>query len=316
MRDATERNVGTDPYLYDTDGDGDSDLLDRFPLRPYCLEGAQLLLAAWIDGSTEVSGASLAAKDVWTADQQASDGLLSSPAVSIAQGKNEIFRFVNLQEATDFIEIPSDGSISPTQEYTISAMLNFGGVGGGKDWGLVFAKGPTSAPNYAVFVSKDGALRHVLYRHYKTKCIQCSFLGCNDSLCADDSGNGSVTQQTVAGIIPEDEWVHVVVTYALHHMTIYIDGQPLPGSQVDVWVDSAEVGGATGTWTQHYWKSGLNRRTRYTEYLIANNAPLMIGGMPGFPYRGLIDEVQVFNRAFNAGEVRNLHSFGTCAPGG
>jgi len=73
---------------------------------------------------------------------------------------------------------------------------------------------------------------------------------------------------------------------------------------------------ATGTWTQHYWKSGLNRRTRYTEYLIANSAPLMIGGMPGLPYRGLIDEVQVFNRALNAGEVENLHSFGTCAPGG
>jgi len=316
MWDAEERNDGTDPYLDDTDGDGDSDQLDPEPLRPYCLEGAQLLLTAWIDGSTEVSGASLAAKDVWTADQHASNGLLSSPGVSINQGENEIFRFVNLQEAKDFIEIPSDGSISPTQEYTISAMLNFAGVGGGQDWGLVLAKGAASAPNYALFVSKDGALMHVLYRHFKTKCTQCSIFGCCDGCCADDSGNGSVTQQTVAGVIPRNEWVHVVVTYALHHMTIYIDGQPLSGAQVDVWVDSAEVGGATGTWTQHYWKSGLNHRTRYTEYLIANGAPLRIGGMPGFPYRGLIDEVQVFNRAFNAGEVENLHSFGTCAPGG
>jgi len=137
-----------------------------------------------------------------------------------------------------------------------------------------------------------------------------------DCVLTELFGNGSVTQQTIAGVIPENDWVHVVVTYALHHMTIYIDGQPLPGDQVGVWVHGYEVGGATGTWTKRYWESGLNHRTKYTEYLIANDEPLMISGVPGLPYRGLMDNLQVSNCAFNAGDVENLHRYGICAPGG
>jgi hypothetical protein len=71
--------------------------------------------------------------------------------------------------------------------------------------------------------------------------------------------------------------------------------------------------------TRHYWESGLHRRTRTTTGLVRNSAPLMLGGDPNLPapygpYRGLVDDVQVFNRGLNAGQVKLLHRFGTCEP--
>jgi len=67
------------------------------------------------------------------------------------------------------------------------------------------------------------------------------------------------------------------------------------------------------------WWSGLYRYQNTTNYLIINNDPLRIGldaapASAQWPFRGMVDEVQVFGRMMTTNEVPLFNDIGVCAP--
>lgn len=65
LSDSTEMLMGTDPYALDTDLDGVADTNDEYPLYALCVDGSQLGVAGWWDGSM---GAGATVLDIWSPD--------------------------------------------------------------------------------------------------------------------------------------------------------------------------------------------------------------------------------------------------------
>jgi len=68
--------------------------------------------------------------------------------------------------------------------------------------------------------------------------------------------------------------------------------------------------------TTYTTQSGLNHRTYTTKTLDINAEPLMIGKSSDqvWPYRGLMDDIQIFGRGLSNDQALQLDSIGVCEP--
>lgn len=59
--------------------------------------------------------------------------------------------------------------------------------------------------------------------------------------------------------------------------------------------------------------------TRYTKYLIPNQVPLTIGAtLSGstvkFPFKGVMTNIQYFNKEINMDDIGKMENYGICVP--
>lgn len=307
LSDKTEFFLGTDPYLKDTDGDGDDDTFDFDPLNPPCLDGTVLGITAWWDGSYHIVDPDYFADDVWTTEAGgiANDGTIFAADPSTVPYTildDRVFRFNQLPTQFDqYIDVENHESVSPQREFTLSAWVYWNGVASGAEWGTVLSKGPASSPNYALYIAPDGRLKLSIYRNTHEKCWFSWFGYWDDGSCADDDYN-QLVELVTTDAIPAQQWVHVAATFSGETMRIYLDGALF------------EERSTTSTWT-----SGLYKYRTTTNRLITNVYPLRIAGdndgtPPVWPFRGLMDDVQVFGRGLKDDQVQQMKDIGVCAP--
>lgn len=296
LTDASEFQLGTDPYLTDTDADGDVDSFDAFPLAPPCLVGGPLLLATWWDGTAE--GA--VARDRWTGDGFSSDGTLSDPLIATELAGEPVYKLNPLPDQWDHhIDVPST-KLQPLHEYSFAAWVHWVGTATGENWSVILSNGPMDGPNFALGVDTQGRLRHTLHRRVHRKCWFNWFGQWDDGSCADSGYYQVERLDTAVGVLPAGAWAHVVATLGGDTMRLYVDG--------------AEVAQFS---LVEEWRDGLYKYRDYTEHLVTSSLPLRLGGDPDpaptqGPFRGFLDEIQYFDRALNADEVRQLYLLGTC----
>ena len=325
LSDAQEKAFGTDPFKKDTDGDGVADTNDPYPLSPPCLSGSLLGLAAWWNGTTLVSGPTVTAADIWsgpvyvgTGDPKgyASNGLLSGTASSISWkppydstlGMNTIFNFNTGSttqhdqqiEVADTAALDSGRSLSP-QAFTVSAWVYWNGNATGAAWATILSKGAPATATYALLVGTDGTVKFTLYRSVHYKCFGW-FFGWSDGLCEDS--NGYLRDELTGPKLPLGDWAHVTATFsqASETMRLYVDYNGTTPSP-----------SARATWRYYNSPDYL-----YTNYLAINNEPLRIGldAVPAsaqWPFRGMLDDVQVFGREMTGNEVTLFNDIGLCA---
>lgn len=104
--------------------------------------------------------------------------------------------------------------------------------------------------------------------------------GVNNVKIVQDIGGSNVTTLSANNVISADQWIHVAYTYNGSQTQIYINGEP-SGPSVPA--------------------SGL---------LATNDNPITIGYWPNSPdryYKGLIDEVRIYNRALSREEVQKIY---------
>lgn len=309
LSDFTESSLHTDPYLEDTDGDGDSDTIDADPLAPPCLDGDAIGLTAWWDGSYQVGLDGYTAQDVWRgeADETSSNGRLisSNPASMVNEiAGDRVFQMnPGVTDRDELIQIPSDTSINPQHELTVSAWIYWQGIGAGSSWATILAKGPEDLETFKLSISATGRLRMSLRRSTHETCWYCSFGAaslCADWSCADSDYDENLALDTTAPI-PAQEWVHVTGSFGGEMLRIYVDG-----------VLAASLS-TTSTWWSGWY---LNRTT--TTRLDTNDRPLRIGledaATPDAPFRGLVDDVQLSLRSLRADQVLLIHQLGVCEP--
>lgn len=325
LNDAQERAFGTDPYKEDTDGDGPFDTNDPYPLSPPCLAGKLLGLAAWWNGSTTGSSPTLTALDIWsgpthsaTADPNgyASNGALSGTVPSITwkplydstPGLNPVFNF-NTTGTTqhdqqiavaDTAALDSGRSLSP-QAVTLSAWVYWNGNATNAAWATILSKGAPATASYALLVGTDGTVKFSIYRNVHYKCFGW-FFGWIDGLCADSDGN--LLDELLGPRLPLNEWAHVTATWsaASEKMKVYVE------------YNGARPSSERATWRYYNGPDYL-----YTNYLVTNTDPLRIGldAVPAssvWPFRGMLDDVQVYGREMTLNEVILFNGIGICAP--
>jgi len=315
LSDKTEKYTGTDPFMKDTDGDGDGDAIDYDPLSPPCLQGELLGMTAWWDGSDELAAPTYWAKDYWLSiknDGEINGDDSTNPLDNIVMVQNwkqgvlgvdvpddKVFRLNPLPDQNDqYIEVPDHDDLDAQREYSVSAWVFWTGVATNSDWSTVLTKGPSTAPNYALYINPEGIVKMALQRTAKVKCVQCSIFGCNDSLCADSTA--SQLMESISDTpIPPQEWVHLTGIFSGETMRIYANDSLIGDDS-----------------TTYKTQSGLNHRTYTTKTLTINDDPLLIGISPdqNWPYRGLMDDIQIFGRGLSTDQVQQIQSIGVCEP--
>jgi hypothetical protein len=324
LADSAEFVMGTDPYKRDTDGDGVADTNDPYPLMPPCLSGNALGLAGWWNGAGTAQVVTDISTTVSIGDPLgfASNGVLTGtrplidwwPAYLIhTPGQlNAVFNLNTTGptqkdqsiDIADNASLDTRRSISPQYQFTLSAWLYWNGAGTGMPYATVMSKGAPATATYGLYVNDNGAIALSLYRSHHEKCWYCWFGEgtCDDGSCADENHVGREWIETPSYRLPQQTWVHVTATFGDERMRIYADG-----------TNVADVA-LNGTW----W-SGLFKYQNTTNYLIINNDPLRIGldAAPAsalWPFRGMVDEAQVFGRMMTTSEVPLFNSIGVCAP--
>jgi len=326
LSDSAEKILGTDPYSKNTDKDDLDDTNDEYPLTAPCLAGNELGIAGWWSG-TLASPGSTTVLDQWTSPPvteehtslgdpfgYASNGELTGnlllrawkPDYITTSGENAVFGFNTSapeqhdQQLTIDDDAASDlrRSISPSAQFTVSAWVYWNGNATGAEWGTVLTKGMPGTETYGVYVKADGALGFALYRQAHQK--RWNWLG--DSACEDYDPALREWTQTAASVLPQQTWVHVTVTFGNEIMRIYVNDKKEAEYTVNPQVDQGTC------WSRSD-----------TSYLIANSDPLRIGldrepTSSIWPFRGMMDEVQVFGQQMTPTEVEIFHQIGICAP--
>ena len=208
-------------------------------------------------------------------------------------------QYIDVPNETD----PDDG-LSPSRELTFSTDIFWEGVAAGKEWATVLSKGEQDVATYALSINSEGKLKFSLYRNAHHKCWLW-FFGWVDNLCADsdiDIKVELVVTETDDAIKPK-QWVNVTATFSGETMSLYVDG-------VLVKLRDTEA---------LKWGSVYTYQATTTNYLVANTDPLRIGGeylsiLLEMPFRGLLDDIQVFGRGLNEDEVGQLNKIGVCTP--
>lgn len=325
LSDSAEFVIGTDPFKKDTDGDGVADTNDASPLSPPCLNGSLLGLAGWWNGS----GLSTAVTDIWstigTGDPLGfqSNGVLSGTRSIIDWWPNylthtpgQLNTVFNLNSSgptqkdhsidiADSASLDPRRSISPQYQFSLSAWAYWNGTATGMPYSTVMSKGTPGTATYGLFIKDNGAIALSLYRSYHEKCWYCWFgtnSTCDDGSCKDDTHIDRPWLETPTYRMPLQTWVHITATFGEEYMRIYADG--------------IKVGEA---YLSNQWWSGLYRYQNTTNYLILNNEPLRIGldaapASASWPFRGMLDELQVFGRQLTPNEVPLFNDIGVCAP--
>ena len=155
--------------------------------------------------------------------------------------------------------------------------------------------------SYALLVGTDGTVKFTLYRSVHYKCFGW-FFGWSERLCADSDGN--LREELLGPKLPHADWAHVTATWsaASEKMRLYVDYN------------------GTTTWSElATWRYYNSPDYLYTNYLVTNTEPLRIGldAVPAssqWPFRGMLDDAQVFGREMAGNEVTLFNDIGLCAP--
>ncbi len=325
LNDAQERAFGTDPHKKNTDGDTLDDTNDPYPLSPPCLSGKLLGLAAWWNGSTVGSAPTMTALDVWSGATHsgtgdpggyASSGPLSGtilsdswkPPYDATPGLNAHFNFNTgtLVQHDQQIVVADSAALDPgrslsPQAVTLSAWVYWNGNATGASWATILTKGPLPSASYSLLVGTDGAIKFRIFRSAHYKCFGW-FFGWIDGLCADWDENRM--EELLGPKVPLADWAHVTATFspASELMKVYVDYN------------------GTTTSTQGITNYAGSSPDYYTtNNLITNSDPLRIGldAAPAssvWPFRGMLDDVQVYGRVMTPNEVTLFNDIGLCAP--
>jgi hypothetical protein len=323
LSDSAEKVLGTDPYRKNTDGDDLNDTNDPYPLSAPCLSGLELGLAAWWDGSLASAGSSTV-KDIWTRAGTgdplgyASDGVLAGTAPQISWKPSydttpSLNSVVNLNplptEKDQQITVADDAaldprrSLSPQTQFSLAGWVYWDGAATGAPWATLLTKGTPGTETYGLYLKADGALALGLYRSYHEKCWYLWWgKWPDDPACADDTHIRREWLETPSYRLPLQTWVHLTATFGDEVMRIYADG---------VQVAEAVLNNS--------WESGMYRYQNTTNYLIINNEPLRIGldldpAAAQWPYRGMLDDLQLFGGKMSPTEVNLLKEIGVCSP--
>jgi hypothetical protein len=310
LADGSERSLGTDPYKSDTDGDGAEDGFDPNPLSPPCLDGTQLMLSAWWDGS--LSGTN--ALDIWHPDAIANQGRMfnaNAPGSIVGTlGADTAFVFNQDGDRIEVDDPPNATThvgVSPVHEFSVAMRLRWAGppnpVPPGT-WGTVLTKGPRHDATYALSIKDTGELRVSVYRMVWEHRWGW-FFGWIDGLAADIR-RPELTELVAPAPITPYEWVDVAATFGRDAMRLYVNGALVHEVSMNVWVQSSSI-----------------RNNLTTEYLVGNPDALHIGAdlvESGFVTEGRLNgyltNVQYFHRALTASEVEQLAHLGACRPTG
>lgn len=325
LTDSLEIARGSDPYSKDTDKDGLADTNDPYPLSPPCVSAGLLGLAAWWNGA----GQGTAASDVWTVlstgdpTGHASDGALADEAMRSAidwwppytahvPGElNSVFMFnpapTQRDQSIVIEDIPAIDparSISP-QAFTLSAWIFWSGNATGAAWATLLSKGAPATASYALLVGPDGTLRFTLYRSAHDKCYGWLF-GWFDDLCADSDAYEQVAWSSSLKV-PLNAWVHVTASFSR------ADEKMRLALADDRGISRDELG------TVRNWSGTTTRGSWTTNFVVVTSEPLRIGldatpDLAQAPFRGMMDEVQVFGRSMTPSEVTLFHDIGVCDP--
>jgi hypothetical protein len=315
LSDLTESHLGTDPFLKDTDRDGQSDSTDDNPLAPLCLDGNQVSLTAWWDGSYYEADTAFMARDIWPTevpDGIANDGAMfgddAMTNLVIVLDDEQIFLFnQRLDQRTRFIDVASHPSLSTNYEHTIAARVYWEGGASGADQATLLSKGPPERATYALHITNEGKIKYTIYRTFYETCWYCDYIsGCVDWSCADRGHVNERVECVTANPIVPQEWVNVAATFGGDLMRVYVNGELACQKYT---FSKRETSGAT-------W----HRYRIHTVNLIENADALRIGcdpnaTSPRWPFRGLMDNIQFFKVALNVEQIAHLNSLGTCSPG-
>lgn len=318
LSDSSELSIGTDPYLANTDGDaedGDSlnDNVDPYPLSPPCLDGEKLNMTTWWDGSVSQG----VVRDIV--------GDHDIPSVSdlvLDQAGNAVFQFNPGEDQNDQymdVAVLNNLELSPYRELSFSVWIYWHGIATGKEWATLMSKGEASTATYSLSINKDGNLKFSLNRNARIVCEEYvtgyTFLVKNkwvDNECPDYDDEVIENLESVGKITP-NQWVNVIATFSGNTMMLYQSGADEPESRS---VISTNWVGDEGSDEE----GDRRRKDTTTNNLVANDDSLRIGGEfvdggdPQSPYRGLLDDVQIFDRGLNVNEMMQLNRIGACSP--
>ena len=308
LSDSTERQMQTDPNLFDTDRDGLSDNIDPYPTSLPCVDPGYLTLAAWWDGSgaTSLVNSKIVATSKALPTTRAEDW--RALVKGISDPKEKIFAF-NLDKQTQYLAVGDTSithpSIHSEHELTLSAWLNWNGNITETAPDTIISKGPAGSATYSLSILADGKLQFTIFRRVHEKKWQCSGGSCWDNDAVKDDEYNQQELLTSDGPIPKGRWIHVAASFGAETMRIYIDGQKIAEKST------------TRDWLSNNKWAGREHRTT-TTYLISNDDPLMIGlekvDSPTSPYRGMLDDIQIFTRMLTPQQVTQLYNLGVCRP--
>jgi hypothetical protein len=316
--DSVERRYGTDAYKRDTDDDDTDDTDDPYPTSAPSLAPGPLGLAAWWDGSATQDGR---AADLWATTSPgdplaiASPGTLYGTEVLMSSSSWKPPYFPALPATNPVIMLNEEGervvvdesaadlrrSLSPSAQFTLSAWVYWNGAVTDAPWATVLVKGPWDGEHYGLYIRQDGALAVALTRIVHEK--RWNWLG--DGACADSDYAiremvGTFDGATATYVLPKQTWVQVTVTFGDETVRLYADG--VLKKQLAL---------------NYTWDGGACYSRRDTQYLLRNTHPLTIGVEPGanrWPFRGMLDEVQLFNRQMTANEAALAREIGLRRP--
>lgn len=317
--DSIERRNGTDAYKANTDDDELADTSDPFPTSALCAAPAPLGLAAWWNGT---AGADDKAADIWVTaglgdpNGIASNGTLFGTDVLNAFSSWKPPYFPTNPSTNPVIVLNEEGervvvdervddyghSLSPANQFTLSAWVYWDGAVTDAPWATVLTKGGADAETYGLYIRNDGALAVGLTRVVHEK--RWNWLG--DGACADSDYAIREMVGTWDGqapptyVLPKQARVQVTATFGDETVRIYVDGVLKKQFALN-----------------YTWDGGACYSRRDTQYLLRNAQPLTMGVQPGavgWPFRGILDEVQLFNRQLSVNEAAALRNIGLCAP--
>ncbi len=328
LSDFTEYYQYTDPYRKDTDQDGLSDSIDPYPTTPPCIDPSYLSMTAWWNGANDKSNINKAL-DIMAVEPYTgilSDGVIVGSGAAAADNVivkqnwklaigllsdsgEQVFRLNlgNQSQKVQSIEVKDDSnnhtSISPNRDFSVSGWAYWVGVAAGANEAVILSKGDPQTATYSLSVLPDGKIQFKIYRSVHEKRWYC-WLG-TDSTCSDNSAaDGDYNEQVVltsTKSIPTNAWTHIMATFGGESMKIYANG--------------AIIGEKSITRT---WWSGLFKKRTTTTSLASNQNPLIIGiwasDKPHAPYRGTLDDIQIFTRMLQADEIDQLYHLGACKP--
>ncbi len=313
LSDVTEFSHLTDPYLRDTDGDGKLDSTDSDPLRPPCMDGPALGLTGWWNGTIQGNQAIDACSE--GCDEVANDGTIVGKGISYTFQGNPVFIFdPSDPKNIHYITIPQAVNLSPYHEYTLAARIFWEQDTHGPEAGTILTKGPSTSANYSLITNRDGTLSHSLHRRMNITNEQCyhdTILGirwCDGGSVKDDGPRNSLETQAPDLQIGNQSWVYVVATFRGEEMKLYIDGELVDTKEFD----SSSTYGRFG----YFYK----KKNYSTLHLVENQDTLWIGATPGesdviWPFSGMLDDVQFFERALSEDEVFLISQLGVCSYG-
>jgi Concanavalin A-like lectin/glucanases superfamily len=213
----------------------------------------------------------------WTGDGHSHDiqGTDNGTFAAATYASGKVNQAFSLNGSSAFVEIPDSPSVSIAGAISIDAWINPTTT---VAFQTILSKydSPVNQLSYLLGVNAGGGLRFVVYQ----------------------TGDGSIFRgvDTASGFVPTGTFTHVAATFdpATQAIKIYVNG-------VDT--NAALLAGST------------NVSAIFDSTAAVRIGDVVNSGGGSVLFTGVIDEVDLFNRALSAGEVQAIYNAGTPPPG-